>query len=172
MSAPGRKGEFTGRHMLVIMIAFFGIIIAINVTMAVMAQKSWTGVVAENTHVSSRQFNAQVAEARTQRALGWSSELVISDGVITYRLNDAENNPVRARSAVAYFRRPVHESADQQVTMAAQADGALTARADLGDGLWNVVIETEAGLERPYRETRRVTLQDGATRQNAGKKMR
>ena len=28
------SGEFTGRHMLVIMLAFFGVIIAVNLTMA------------------------------------------------------------------------------------------------------------------------------------------
>lgn len=64
-----RKGEFTGRHMLAIMIAFFGVIIAVNVTMAVMAGRSWTGIVVEDTYIASQEFNSRVAEGRAQAAL-------------------------------------------------------------------------------------------------------
>jgi nitrogen fixation protein FixH len=46
MSGTSQK-EFTGRHMLLIMIAFFGVIIAVNITMAVVARQSWTGLVAK-----------------------------------------------------------------------------------------------------------------------------
>ncbi|TGV41583.1 cytochrome oxidase, partial [bacterium M00.F.Ca.ET.168.01.1.1] len=37
--------EFTGRHMLVIILAFFGVVIAVNLTMATLASTSWTGLV-------------------------------------------------------------------------------------------------------------------------------
>ena len=58
MNTRERKpAEFTGRHMLAIMLAFFGVIIAVNLVMATLASKSWTGLVVKNTYVASQQFN-------------------------------------------------------------------------------------------------------------------
>ncbi|TIW70058.1 MAG: cytochrome oxidase, partial [Mesorhizobium sp.] len=52
MSAHSQKSrEFTGRHMLFIILGFFGVVIGVNLTMATLASKSWTGLVVENTYV-------------------------------------------------------------------------------------------------------------------------
>ena len=162
MSAADGGREFTGRHMLAIMVAFFSVIIAVNLTMAYFARSSWTGMVAENTYIGSRQFSEKAAEGRAQAALGWKTELEIVGGKLSYRLNDGLGNGVAARQATAKFRRPAHASEDRQVTLSPQPDGTLTAAVDLGDGLWIVEIETEAGLAHPYRDARRLTLHNGA----------
>ena len=164
MGMTGRKGEFTGWHMLAVMVAFFGVVIAVNLTMAVMARKSWTGMVVENTYVASQQFNARAAEGRAQAALGWSSDLAIEDGIVTYRLRDADGVALRPQAATAYFRHPAYDSADQQVALIPLPDGRLTAKVELGDGQWIVEVETEAGLDHPYRDPRRVTLRGGTIR--------
>ncbi|RWK14298.1 FixH family protein, partial [Mesorhizobium sp.] len=58
MTANAEKPRvFTGRHMLAIILAFFGVVIAVNLTMATLANTSWTGLVVENTYVASQQFN-------------------------------------------------------------------------------------------------------------------
>ncbi|ESY87148.1 FixH family protein, partial [Mesorhizobium sp. LNHC229A00] len=73
MSTTTRKPrEFTGRHMLAIIPAFFGVVIAVNLTMATLANTSWTGLVVENTYVASQQFNRKAEEGRAQAALGWT----------------------------------------------------------------------------------------------------
>jgi nitrogen fixation protein FixH len=61
--------EFTGRHMLMIMLAFFGVIITVNVVMARFAMTSWTGLVVENSYVASQQFNEKMMAVRTQNDL-------------------------------------------------------------------------------------------------------
>ena len=53
-----KQGEFTGRHMAIIMVAFFGVIIAVNLTMATLASRSWTGLVVKNSYVESQKFNS------------------------------------------------------------------------------------------------------------------
>ena len=42
---------FTGWHMAVITISFFAVIIAVNLTLAVFASTSWTGLVVANSYV-------------------------------------------------------------------------------------------------------------------------
>jgi len=160
--SPARNRELTGRHVLMIMLAFFGVIIAVNLTNAFLASRSWTGSVAENTHVASQQFNAKAAEARAQAALGWKSRLSIADGKISYWLTDAAGKPIRAKTATANVRRPTYASEDQSVALTLQPDGALAAPVHLRDGLWSIEILADVGLEAPYRDTRRLTLSNGA----------
>ncbi|TIS18850.1 MAG: cytochrome oxidase, partial [Mesorhizobium sp.] len=54
--------EFTGRHMLISILAFFAVVIGVNLTMATFAHRSWTGLVVENTYVASQQFNGRAWE--------------------------------------------------------------------------------------------------------------
>ena len=63
--------KFTGWHMLAMMVAFFGVVIAVNLTMARIAIGSFGGVLVENSYVASQEFNGWLAEVRAQEALGW-----------------------------------------------------------------------------------------------------
>jgi nitrogen fixation protein FixH len=60
-------GTFTGWHMLGIMVAFFGVIIAVNLTMAYNAIHSWSGLVVQNTYVASQEFNDKAETAKAHR---------------------------------------------------------------------------------------------------------
>ncbi|TIY08576.1 MAG: cytochrome oxidase, partial [Mesorhizobium sp.] len=99
-----RTREFTGRHMLTTILAFFGVVIAVNLTMATFASTSWTGLVVENTYVASQQFNQKAEEGRAQAALGWTGKLTISWGEVRYSLSDAAGKPVPLRSVKVLFR--------------------------------------------------------------------
>ena len=157
------SGQFTGRHMLAIMLAFFGVVIAVNVTMAVMANTSWTGFVVKNSYIAGQQFNDRAEEGRRQAALGWSSALTIDEGRLRYALADAAGAAVRLAGGTAIFRRPVSDNED--ISLALQSSGdAIVGAAALADGAWIVEILADAGLDRPYRETRRLHLRGGTVR--------
>lgn len=71
MSTAPTSRQFTGRHMLAIMVTWFGIVIAVNITMAVLANTSWTGLLAKNGYVASIDFKKD-EEARAAAAeRGW-----------------------------------------------------------------------------------------------------
>lgn len=161
MTTADRKREFTGWHMLAIMVAFFSVIISVNLTMAFFARSSWTGFVVENRYVASREFNGKMAESRTQAALGWTSDLTIAGGKLSYRLTDSVGNVVAAKRATASLRRPASVAEDRDVALTPQPDGSLSAAVNLRDGVWLIEIEAEAGLPQPYRHTRRLVLRGG-----------
>lgn len=167
MRIAGRNRELTGWHVLAIMVAFFSVVIAVNLTMAFLARSSWTGSVVENTYVASQQFNEKAAEGRAQAALGWTSKLTIAGGKVSYRLTDKAGNVVAAKRATASFRRPAYEAEDQAAVLTPQPDGSLSSPVELRDGLWIVEIHAEAGLAHPYRDTRRLTLRNGAIQNGA-----
>lgn len=162
MNTAGRNRELTGWHVFAIMASFFSLVIAVNLTMAFFARSSWTGFVVENIYVASQKFNEKAAEGRAQAALGWKSKLVIAGGKVSYRLTNKVGNVVAARRATASFRRPAYASEDQEVTLVPQPDGSLAAPVELRDGMWIVEVHAEAGLDHPYRDTRRLTLRNGA----------
>lgn len=156
-------GGFTGRHMLAVMLGFFGVIIAVNVTMAVFANTSWTGFVVKNSYVAGQQFNRKVADARKQDALGWTGTLSIEDGVVRYALADASGSRVAASGGTVTLRRPANDREDMTLALAPSPAG-LEASAQLGDGVWIVEIAAEAGQDAPWLETKRVVLAEGSIR--------
>lgn len=162
MSTASRQREFTGWHMLAIMVAFFSLIIIVNLTMAFFARSSWTGFVVENTYVASQQFNEKAAEGRAQAALGWKTELTIANGTVSYRLTDKAGNVVTPKRATVSFRRPAYASEDEEVVLSGRGDGAMAAPVAVRDGLWIVEMHAEVGLEHPYRDVRRLKLVNGA----------
>lgn len=49
-------GPFNGRHMTAILVAFFAVVIAVNVLMARFIICTFGGVVVENSYVASQHF--------------------------------------------------------------------------------------------------------------------
>lgn len=153
--------EFTGRHMLAIMVAFFGVIITVNITMAVLARTSWTGLVVENTYVASQQFNEKMAETRAQAALGWTGTLTIENGHARYRIVDSLGNGVALKSVALKFMHPVEDREDQTLVLTHDGDGSYVANEVIADGVWLVEVEADAGLAKPFRETLRIHIAKG-----------
>ena len=67
--------EFTGRHMLFVMVAMFGTILAVNLVMAHFAVATFGGTVVDNSYVASQDYNRWLADARAQKALGWKIDV-------------------------------------------------------------------------------------------------
>ncbi|WP_192384644.1 FixH family protein [Mesorhizobium silamurunense] len=154
--------EFTGKHMLLTILAFFGVVIGVNLTMATLANTSWTGLVVENTYVASQQFNQKAEEGRVQAALGWTSKLTIAGGEVRYSLSDADGKPVPLQGVKVLFRHPAYEAEDKSITLASAVGQEFAAQHTPRDGVWIVEIDADAGLAQPYRDVRRIMISQGA----------
>jgi nitrogen fixation protein FixH len=153
--------EFTGRHMLLIMLAFFGTIIAVNLVMATFASTSWTGLVVRNSYVASQQFNEKAAEGRAQAARNWEPALGLQPGTVSFRLNDSAGAAIPLKAVRMTFRRPAYEAEDMVIDLAQRSDGVFAAQADIRDGIWIIEASADFGEAHPYRDTRRVVLKEG-----------
>ncbi|CDX13558.1 Nitrogen fixation protein fixH [Mesorhizobium plurifarium] len=169
MNAEMRKPrEFTGKHMLIFVLAFFAVVIGVNVTMATLARKSWTGLVVENTYVASQQFNEEARKGRAQAALGWTGKLTVASGEVSYSLVDSQGKPVPLHGVRMLFRHPAYEAQDEALTLAAVPGdtsgnmGAFAVRHTPKNGVWIVEIDADAGLTSPFRDVRRIMISNGA----------
>ncbi len=134
------QGKFTGTHMAIIMVAFFGVIIAVNLTMATLASRSWTGLVVKNSYVESQRFNSILQNSREQATLNWTGELSQSKNGVKFELRQADGKIVEAEKVVVIFRRPATEVLDQFVTLNSVGNGAFTSDIKLEAGAWTAEI--------------------------------
>ncbi|TPJ81201.1 FixH family protein [Mesorhizobium sp. B2-6-2] len=163
-----KSREFTGRHMLIVIVSFFAVVIGVNVTMATLARKSWTGLVVENTYVASQKFNEEARKGRAQAALGWTGKLTIASGEVRYSLVDEHGEALQLRGVRILFRHPAYEAEDEALTLAAPAGVAQGNAQEFAvhhtpkDGVWIVEIDADAGLAAPFRDVRRLMIANGA----------
>ncbi len=128
--------ELTGRHVAAIFCAGFGIIIAVNVTLAVNAVQSFPGLEVANSYVASQSFDAR---RKAQAALGWSVAARYEDGEIFVALRDAGGRPAAARDLSVHLARPTEARDDRELTLTGGH-----ARIDLARGLWRLDIAATA----------------------------
>ena len=128
--------QFTGWHMLGVMVLFFGTIIGVNLTLAFYANSSWTGLVVKNSYVESQRFNAVTAEKRRQEALGWTAVTDYDGSNISVELTDSAGNAIRDAVVSARIGHPVHENDDRTVTLLGEGGARYTAPVALDPGIW------------------------------------
>lgn len=150
----------TGRHVLIAMTAFFGVIVAVNMTMAVFASRSWTGLEVKNSYVASQDYNAKLAIADRQRARGWQSRLMREGNVLKLTVATSSGHAVGGAKIEARLRRPVQESDDRVLVFQETAPGAYRALAPPRSGSWDVDVLVYSKGEEPYRQVFRIFVKD------------
>jgi len=130
------RREFTGRHMLFIMLGMFGTIIAVNLVMARFAVTTFGGTVVENSYVASQAYNRWLAEARAQDDLGWTLDLVLIPG----RIVEAKTTP-REGTLAGVAEHPLGRAPDQPLTFRRSPQGLWRSTTPLPPGRWRVRLE-------------------------------
>ncbi|MDF1607789.1 FixH family protein [Hoeflea sp. YIM 152468] len=157
--------EFTGKHMLFAMVAFFGVIITVNLVMARFAVTTWSGLVVPNTYVASQQFNGKAAEARAIAALGYEIELAPETDGLTIVLTDSQGNAARADQMVAVVRRPVGTHQDREMVLVQTSPGVYHADGELAEGQWIATVTATRNGETLYKRAQRFQVRaDGSLR--------
>ena len=126
--------------MLFAMLAFFGVIIAVNLTMAAFATKSWTGLVVKNSYVASQAFNRELEQAKVQAARGWTGDIIYHNGAVVLSLTDKAGQPVVLDTSIVQIGRPAFEQEDHRVVMVHQDNGIYHAKDKLRPGIWQVSV--------------------------------
>lgn len=154
---PAAARPFTGMHMLVIMIAFFGVVFAVNITLAVLSSGTWTGLVVENSYVASQEFQGKLDALHAQQALGWTHDFSYGDGVARLVVTDAKGARTDLGPGVELqFNRPIGDAEDQTLKMVRAADGSYTAAATLAAGAWDAIVLAPQSSAGPFEMHERI----------------
>jgi nitrogen fixation protein FixH len=140
MATKGK--EFTGKHMLAVFIAGFGIVIAVNLFMAYRAVGGFHGVVVENSYVASQNFNQWLDQAEASRALGWQVQPERrADG----RVLLVTSAVPEGAAITAELRRPLGEKDFASLTFAPLGEGRWLSNQAVGEGRWTMRLAIAAG---------------------------
>lgn len=151
-------GQFTGWHMLFLMLAFFGVIFSVNFFMAWSASRTWTGLVVKNSYIASQQFNTKLANARAQAKLGWQGGLDYDGRGLVFFLHDGADTPLDAQKVSIALNRPIGVSGDQVHTLYQSPDGSWFAPVTLEPGAWNAQIVVQFANQPDYEHHARLNV--------------
>lgn len=134
---------FTGRHMTAILVAFFGVVIAVNSLNAHLARTTFGGEVVENSYVASQEYNRWLDEAKAEKALGWSEVATWRpDGRVIIALKGVP----AGGSIEAMARHPLGTFPDRELTFDRLPNSQFLSREILPEGRWDVYLTVTAGM--------------------------
>jgi len=134
--------EFTGRKMAIVMVSFFGVIIAVNLLMAYKAVSTFPGLEVKNSYVASQQFDTIRA---AQQDLGWTMtpEYDAVDRRLYLAFTDAEGQPAQLTDLSVLVGRSTAARDDQTPDFTSAAN-LWTTPIDLEPGKWLLRVDARA----------------------------
>lgn len=139
--------ELKGKHVAAMFISGFGIIIAVNLTLAWNAVQTFPGLEVKNSYVVSQTFDA---DRTAQLALGWEVSARLQGDQLVLEIAKNEQ-PVEPEIVSAVFSRATSVAVDQ--TPQFTFDGvAFRAPVHAGLGNWNLRLEARAADGTMFRQ--------------------
>jgi len=129
--------------MWLLVIGFFGVIIAVNVGMAIVASTSWTGLVVTNSYVASQEFEEKRLAHQAQKAAGWQATFTYSPGHAKLIVIDSAGDPIDLGAVTLKVNRPVGGHDDQAVALERALDGGYAAPLHLAAGVWDALVQAD-----------------------------
>lgn len=151
---PGR--EFTGRKMLATVVAFFGVVIGVNLYMATQAVSTFPGLEVSSSYADSQDFNIR---RDAQEALGWDASVSVDveAGILTLGFVDRDGALVVPAEFQALLTRPTNRTEDQILDLT-PGSVAYTAPVDISPGRWRLRLTAIAQDGTDYRRNITFTL--------------
>ncbi len=164
MPTPASQRQLTGRHVLLILFAFFGVVISVNVTMARLAVATLPGTEVDSAYSASLGYEKEIMAARDQAARKWEVDAHVergADGAALLRVEarDKTGRPVTGLTFEGRFERPTDKRADLAVALKEVGIGIYRGRAEaIAPGQWDLVLEADAAGQRMFLSKNRVLL--------------
>ncbi|MEE9273228.1 MAG: FixH family protein [Robiginitomaculum sp.] len=119
-----QEKELTGKHVLLIIIAIFGVVFAVNGYMVIQSVKTFRG---EDTKQSYRQglaYNGTLEHRAQQKATGWSADIDLGQArTVSLTIIDENGTPVRGLTMTGLLKHPAETDLDIVLTFTQNAQG-------------------------------------------------
>lgn len=133
--------KFTGFHATAMIVAFFAVVVSVNMVMARFAVSTFGGTVVDNSYVASQKYNEWLEEARKQQAHGWTASRVtrIQDKVALTVLR-ANDTALEDAEITAIAEHPVGRADPIILHFVQKSAGSYVSRDVLPEGRWKLRI--------------------------------
>lgn len=138
-----------GRHVLLALIAFFGVMFLANGIFVYFAVATFSGGDTSKPYQKGLDYNRTIEADRLQADLGWRTVLSYEakTGRLIVTFLDKTSAPVAGLQVVAKLSRPATDKDDRRVQFQEESPGVYAANVDIPSGLWVVAINSREGGE-------------------------
>ena len=155
--------KITGRAVFLALLAFFGVVTAVNAVMIRAATSTFGGVETESAYRVGLAFNRELAAVAEQDARHWTVDAELQriapgQAELAVRIRDAGKNPVVGLSLAGRLTHPVDARRDHRVELTAGAGGAFKGEIDADPGQWDLHIVASRDGDVVFRSKSRLTL--------------
>jgi nitrogen fixation protein FixH len=154
----------TGGKVLLILVAFFGVVIGVNMVMMRFAIQTLPGTEVDSAYSASLAYEKEIATARDQSARNWKVDAHVErsgQGGATLQVEARDNSgrPMSGLKFLGRFERPIDRRADLPVDLAEVGIGVYRGSAPaIASGQWDLVLEGVAAGQRLFLSRNRVLL--------------
>lgn len=153
-----------GRHVLMGLVAFFGVMFVANGLLVYYALGTFSGGDRPDPYRSGLTYNETIAAGERQAALGWQSEIAYDPAAarLTLRFADKAAEPVSGLRLDGQLTRPATDREDRALAFTEVSPGVYAAEVALGPGRWVLSVESllHEGGEPLHRLKRRLFVAD------------
>ena len=143
-----KEFELKGWHVLAMLIAFFVLVISVDVSFAIRAYSTFPGEVVAKPYEEGIGFNADIHRRAAAKALGWKASLLdsVSGGRVhlTMSVHDRSGKPVTGLAPHGELTRTVTTQGVQSVTFAEVSPGVYQGSTTALSGLCDLNIKAAA----------------------------
>jgi nitrogen fixation protein FixH len=154
----------TGRSVLFMLIAFFGVVFGVNFLMMKFAIDTLPGTEVDSAYSASLGYEKEIAAAHAQNSRNWQVNAHIQrgpDGNATLLVEARDNGgaPISGLKFQGRLERPTDRRADRPVELPEVGRGIYRGSAPLvAAGQWDLVLEGDAAGRRMFLSKNRVML--------------
>ena len=152
----------TGRAVFFLLVAFFGVVIGVNLVMMRFAIKTLPGTEVDSAYSASLAYEKEIAAAREQNRRNWKIDAHVQrdangDATLQVEARDTSGRPMSGLKFQGRLERPADKRADQPVTLAETGIGIYRGTASaIAAGQWDLVLQVDAAGQRVFLSRNRV----------------
>lgn len=154
----------TGRMVFAAIVAFFGVVIGVNILMMKFAIDTLSGTEVDSAYRASLAYESEIKAAHDQNLREWQVNVHIerqADGRATLKVDAHDRNgaPLRGLMFAGRLERPTDKRADRLIVLAEGESGTYRGSAsDVTPGQWDLVLESDTAGKRMFLSKNRVVL--------------
>jgi nitrogen fixation protein FixH len=164
MSRSRAPRPLTGRMVLLMLVAFFGVVIGVNLVMMRLAIQTLPGTEVDSAYSASLAYEKEIVAARDQNQRNWKVDAHVErsgqgGAMLQVEARDNNGRPMTGLKFQGRFERPTDRRADFPVTLAEVGIGIYRGSAlAIAPGQWDLVLEGVAAGQRMFLSKNRVLL--------------
>jgi len=164
MSRTQPNRPITGRMVFFMMVAFFAVVIGVNLIMMRLAIQTLPGTEVDSAYSASLAYGKEIATARGQSERNWKVDAHVErseqgGATLQVEVRDSSGQPMSGLTFQGRFERPTDRRADRLVELAETGIGMYRGSAQtVAPGQWDLVLEGIAAGKRLFLSKNRVLL--------------